>query len=326
MAILGLDIGKAKVDAHLLYGDRAAALHLTNDQTGFDELHAWLERHIPGGSTGLHACMEATGNYGLDLAVFLHGLGIKVSIINPKQIKAFGQAELRRNKTDKLDAALIARFCRTQNPAPWTPPLPHLRDLRELVRRCAALKTTRTQELNRQKAGLWSATVQASIARSLAYLNAEIDAIAHDIRALIAGDMQTRHQAELLRSIPGIGEVTMAVLLAEIPNIAEFEPKGLAAFAGLSPAEHSSGAQTRSTGISRIGNANLRSALYLAALSASRHNPVLRVVAQRLKQAGKPNKLVLIAIARRLLVLAHAVIRTRRPFDPHHVNANPANA
>ncbi len=118
MAILGLDIGKAKVDAHLLYGDRAAALHLTNDQTGFDELHAWLERHIPGGSTGLHACMEATGNYGLDLAVFLHGLGIKVSIINPKQIKAFGQAELRRNKTDKLDAALIARFCRTQNPAP----------------------------------------------------------------------------------------------------------------------------------------------------------------------------------------------------------------
>ena len=143
MAILGLDIGKAKFDAHLLHGDRAAAVHLTNDQTGFDELHAWLERHIPGGGTGLHACMEATGNYGLDLAVFLHGLGIKVSIINPKQIKAFGQAELRRNKTDKLDAALIARFCRTQNPSPWTPPLPHLRDLRELVRRCAGAPPSR---------------------------------------------------------------------------------------------------------------------------------------------------------------------------------------
>jgi transposase len=326
MVILGLDIGKSKFDAHLLIDERSASIHLTNDQAGFDELHTWLERQNPGGQPALHACMEATGNYGLDLAVFLHGQGIKVSVINPKQIKAFGQAELRRNKTDKLDAALIARFCRTQNPGAWTPPLPHLRDLRELVRRCAALKTTRTQELNRQKAGLSSPAVQASIVRSLTYLEAEIAAIASDIRQLIADDMQTRHAAELLRSIPGIGEVTMAVLLAEIPNIAEFEPKGLAAFAGLSPAEHSSGAQTRSAGISRIGNANLRSALYLAALSASRHNPILRVVAQRLKNAGKPNKLVLIAIARRLLVLAHAVIRTRRPFDPNHVNANPANA
>jgi transposase len=326
MAILGIDIGKTYVDAHLLAADHAASVRFPNTPAGFAELRDWLGRQRQTEPAALHACMEATGNYGLDLAAFLFAEGIKVSIVNPKQIRAFGIAELRRNKTDKLDAALIARFCRAQNPAPWTPPLPDLLALREAVRRCAALKEMRTAELNRQKAGFSSEAVRASIQRNLDHLNAEIEAIADEIRALIAHNTELQRKARLLRSIPGIGEVTATVLLAELPNIADFEPKGLAAFAGLSPAEHSSGAHTKTSGISRIGNATVRSACYLAALSASRHNPRLTDFAQRLKAAGKPNKLVLIAVARKLLVLAHAVIRTDRPFDADHVDANPANA
>ena len=316
MVILGLDIGKTKFDACLLDGASKQAAHFTNTETGFQQLATWLAKHRPP-HTALQACMEATGNYGLALAAFLHAADITVSIVNPKQIKAFGQAELSRNKTDKLDAALIARFCRAQTPPAWAPPAKHLRALRELVRRCAALKEHRTQEINRQKAGCASAAVQASLQRALAYLEAEIDTITDQIQALLAQDVKLQRNYTLLRTIPGIGEVSAAVLMAEIPNIADFTPKGVAAFAGLSPSEHSSGATNHARGISRIGNAAIRSTLYLGALSARRHNPRLTAFVARMTKEGRPNKVILIAVARKLLLLAQAVIRTQKPFTPH---------
>lgn len=324
--ILGLDIGKYKVSACLLREPRNPSFDFDNTQAGFEALRKWLRKSRSKDAPGLHACMEATGNYGLDLAVFLVNEGHTVSIVNPAQTRAFGQAELMRNKTDKLDAALIARFCRAQAPAAWTPPAEHLVTLRELVRRCASLKDQRTQEINRQKAGLSTPLVQASLARSRAYLEQEIETIAAEIRRLIATNPQLTRNFDLLTSIPGIGEVGAAVLMAEIPNIAEFKPKGLAAFAGLSPAEHSSGQQKRSIGISRIGNATVRSTMYLGALSASRHNPALKDFVARMRAAGKPNKVVLIAVARRLLIMAHAVLRSQTPFDPDHRSKAPVIA
>jgi transposase len=315
MDYLGLDIAKASFDAHLITAAGKRHGHFSNTPAGFEQLAAWLERHRPLGGETLHACLEATGNWGLDLAAFLYAAGCKVSIVNPRQIKAFGESELARNKTDKLDAALIARFCRAHEPRAWTPPAAEIREMRELVRRCAALKATRTQETNRQKAGLASAIVAASIERLLAHLEAELRAITKAIRALLARNDALRLNFELLRSIPCIGEVTAALVLAELPNIAEFTPKALAAFAGLSPQEHSSGPRRRSAGISRIGNPALRTALYLCALSARRHNPRLADFAQRMTEAKKPNKVILIALARKLLVMAHAVIRTQTPFQ-----------
>ena len=317
MVILGLDIGKTKFDACLLNDGAKHAAHFPNTETGFEQLRTWLAKHQPP-QTALHACMEATGNYGISLAAFLHAQAITVSIINPKQIKAFGAAELVRNKTDKLDAALIARFCLAQKPPAWTPPAEHLRELRELVRRCAALKEHRTQELNREKAGFASTTVQNSIKRALDYLDGEIKTISDQIRALIARNTKMQTNYALLRSIPGIGEVSAAVLLAEVPNIADFTPKGIAAFAGLSPSEHSSGAKHHRRGISRIGNAAVRSTLYLGALSARRHNPKLTDFVSRMTKEGRPNKVILIAIARKLLLLAQGVIRTQKPFSLDH--------
>jgi transposase len=316
MDILGLDIGKAKFDACLLGANGTRNATFPNNQAGFEQLRAWLARLQPEPGL-LHGCLEATGHYGLDLAAFLFAENIKVSIVNPKQIKAFGQSELARNKTDPLDAALIARFCRAHTPPAWTPPLAQMRSLREMVRRCAALKAMHTQEINRQQAGLVSEAVQGSIQRLRAHIQHEIDAITTQIRALLAQDATLQTNFDLLRSIPGIGEVTAALLLAELPNIAEFTPKGLAAFAGLSPAENSSGARQRSTGISRIGNAAIRSALYLCALSARRHNPRLKDFVGRMQAAGKPNKVILVAVARKLLVMAHAVIRTQQRFADH---------
>jgi transposase len=315
MDYLGLDIAKASFDAYLITATGKHHGHFPNTQAGFEQLEAWLERHRPQADAVLHACMEATGNWGLDLAAFLYAAGFKVSIVNPKQIKAFGDSELSRNKTDKLDAAVNARFCRAHQPMAWTPPQAEMRELRELVRRCAALKANRTQELNRQKAGLVSSFVAASIERLLTHIGEEIRVITAAIRDLIARDPALQHNFELLRSIPGIGEVTAALVLAELPNIAEFTPKGLAAFTGLSPQEHSSGARRSFGGISRIGNAALRSALFLCALTARRHNPRLAEFVKRMTEAHKPNKVILVALARKLLVMAHAVIRSQTPFN-----------
>ena len=119
--------------------------------------------------------MEATGNWGLELAEVLHGAGMRVSIVNPSRVEAYGQSELARNKTDKLDAALIARFRRAHRPAAWTPPAAHLRELRELMRRCDGLKAMRVQEINRQKSGTATATLAASIAAHLDWLDQQIE-------------------------------------------------------------------------------------------------------------------------------------------------------
>jgi transposase len=314
MDYLGLDIAKANFNAALITATQKRHARFANSEAGFAQLLAWLAGHRPQGGDDLHACMEATGNWGLDLAGFLVEAGITVSIVNPRQVKAFGESELSRNKTDKLDAALIARFCHAHTPRPWTPPLPEMRELREMVRRCAALKVSRVQEINRQKAGLASASVALSIERMLAHLDAEIAAVTAGIQAMIARNAELQASFALLCTIPGLGEVTAAVILAELPNITEFTPKALAAFAGLSPQEDSSGNRRVQRGISRIGNARLRAALFMCALSARRHNPALKQVVQRMTSAAKPNKVVLVAVARRLLVFAHAVLRSQQPF------------
>ena len=315
MDILGIDIGKRTFDVALLRDERLRQAVFGNTEAGFAELLRWLARHRPDPDAPLHACMKATGNYGLDLAEVLHERGVVVSIVNPSRIKAHGQSELMRNKTDKLDAALIARFCRAHRPVTWVPPATHMRQLRELVRRCDALKAARVQELNRQNGGTASEAVAASIAAHLAWLEKEIAAIMCKVEALIAADPALRGNHALLLGIPGVGPVTAAVLLAELPNIAAFTPKGLAVFAGLSPQEHRSGTSVHRPGrISRMGSERLRRALYMAALSSKRRNPVLTGFVARLAAAGKPPKVILIAIARKLLVFAHAVIRTQTTF------------
>jgi len=316
MDIVGIDISKAKFDAALLLGERVRHAVFSNTEAGFQQLLAWLAKHRPDPTVPMHACMEATGNWGLELADFLHAQGVRVSIVNPARIKAYGDSELARNKTDKLDAGLIARFCRAHVPPVWVPAAAHLRELRELVRRCDALKSARVQELNRQKSGFASPAVARSIATHIEWLNAQIEAVMDAVRDVIASDPVLSNNLALVRSITGFGEVSATILLAELPNIADFTPKALAAFVGLSPSEHSSGTSVRRPGkISRIGTERLRSTLYMCALSAKRSNKPLATFVARMTAAGKPPKVILIAVARKLLVYAHAVIRTQKAFE-----------
>jgi transposase len=284
-----------------------------NTERGFAALADWLGA----AAAGVHACMEATGGLGDELALFLHERGMVVSIVNPLQIKAFGQSELIRTKTDKVDAGVIARFCRSQSPAPWQPSSASVRELRALVRRCATLKEMRVQELHRQAQRTPCAEVKASLERMLAWLDGEIKTVSDAITALIRQDEAIRADHTLLVSIPGLAAPSAAILLAEIPDFRAFSHnKQITAFVGLDPRDHQSGSSVnRRAHISRIGNARVRAVLYMCALSARRHNPVLKAFADRLKENGKAPKAILVAVARKLLVIAYGVLKTRKPFQ-----------
>lgn len=311
-AVLGIDIAKAKFAVSLVTPDgKRRRKTCPNTATGFAELTAWLERqHV----THVHACLEATGTYGEALATWLHDAGHRVSVVNPAVIHAYARVQLTRTKTDALDADLIAQFTATQRPEPWTPLAQEVRDLQALVRRLDALYSMQTQETNRLAAGV-TAAVGASIAAMLASLDAQI---AH-VKQLI-GDHIDRHpglrqQRDLLTTIPGIGEATAAVLLAELFNKPYTSARQAAAFAGLVPRIHESGSLRRHAGLARIGPGRLRKALYFPALAALRFNPTIRAVQRRMHAAGKPPMVIIGAAMRRLIHIAFGVLKSGKAYD-----------
>ena len=307
---IGVDIAKAKFDTAALVAGKYKTKVFPNTPAGFEAFLLWLRPFAP-----VHVCLEATGRYGEALATFLVEQSIRVSVVNPAQIHAFGKAELSRTKTDKSDAKLIARFCYLQQPPAWQPLPPALRQLQALVRRLDDLLTMQQMERNRQDGA--DATVQDSLTRMLALLDAEIEqtrAAIHDHFDQHAG---LRKQRELLDTIPGLGEATIAVLLACLGDIHRFDTaKQVAAFAGLSPAERQSGKYQGQTRLSKIGDALLRKALYFPAVVAGQHNPLLRAFCERLKAKGKPGKVIVCAAMRKLLTLAYGVLKSGQPFDP----------
>jgi transposase len=319
-AYLGLDIAKATFDAALLQDQRTYHRHFANTQDGFAQLQTWLRAHL---TLPLHACLEATGCYGEPLALFLHQQGVAVSVVNPLRIKAFAQSELARNKTDKADAALIARFCATQRPPLWTPPPPERRQLQALVRRLQSLEAMRQQERNRQDLEAADSLLAAGLAEHVAHLERQIATLQRQIQSHLQAHSSLCRQVELLQSIPGIGQKTAIRLLAEVPLLGQYRSaRQAAAYAGLSPRRRESGSSVRGkTRLSKVGNAAVRRALYLPAVVAMRANPLLREFAQRLLLAGKPKMAVVGALMRKLLHQAHGVLKHNRPFDPNYAPA-----
>jgi transposase len=233
------------------------------------------------------------------------------------RIKAFAKSEMLRTKTDRIDAALIARFCHAHVPEPWIPPAPEIRALQGLIRRYQSLVQMRTEEQNRLQAPMIALVVKASIEATLAHLDREIDRVEREIDQLFNRYPPLHRQRELLTSIPGIGETTAARILGEMPNIAEFrDVKAVAAYAGLSPRHYESGSIHWPSRIAKTGNASLRTALYFPAISAMRYNPLLRRFADRLRERRKSNMTIITAVMRKLLTLAYGVLKSGRFFDP----------
>jgi len=313
---LGLDVSKLKFNACLVrQGGKLRHKVFANNAEGFAQLSDWLKQQAV---TQVHACLEATGTYGDSLATYLHAQAHLVSIVNPAAIKAYAQSHLSRTKTDRVDAALIAGFCAERKPPAWHPPAPEVQELQALVRRLESLTEMPTAEENRLSSGLSVKSVRESVEVLLAHLSAQIKKTEALIRDHIESHPKLKRQRELLDSIPGIGETTAAVLLAEVADFSQYgSARQVAAFAGLVPRERQSGSSVRGRPrLSKIGNARLRKALYFPAITALRCSAFFQSWAEGLRQRGKSKMSVIGAAMRKLIHLAYGVLKTGQPFDP----------
>ena len=312
---LGIDVAKAKLDCALRLPDgKLRHKSLSNTPSGFAELMLFLSKHQ---ALDVHVCMEATGIYWEAVAEFLSEQpGILVSVLNPFQIKAFAASRLTRTKTDKVDAALIALFCLERSPEPWLAPSPSERALRALVLRLDALQRMRTQESNRLLVA--RGTVQDGIAEHIQWLDTQSKQLMEQIRKLFDNDNDLDEKRRLLQSIPGLGERTVSVLLAFYAHPERFgNARQAAAFAGLDPRRHESGSSVcAKPRVSKIGHSFLRKALYMPAMVALYHTTWGRLFRERLAAAGKPPKLIIGAMMRKLVHVAFGVLRSAKPFDP----------
>lgn len=313
---IGIDIAKEKFDVALYRDEQYQLAQFTNTGEGHRQLLKWLKKRQAQGS---HACLEATGQYGEALAETLHSRGYPVSVVNPARVKGYAASQLKRNKTDREDAKVIAHFCATQTPALWTPPPPEVRELQALSHRLLTLKEERTAELNRRQSGIRVEAVLQDIAAHIAFLEAQIEAIEQRITDLIDHHPDLRRQHDLLTSIPGIGDITAAHFLAEVPDVTRFDSAGqLTAYAGLSARHHQSGSSVHRSGhLSKVGNKRLRAAFYMPALSAKRFNPLIRDLVVRLEERGKRPMVIVGAVMRKLLHIAFGVLKSGKPFDPN---------
>lgn len=312
---LGVDISKDSFHVELSINHKLRHRRFTNRQEGFAELCAWLIKHK---ASPVHACLEATGPYSEALALYLHERDHTVSVVNPAQIKAFGQSELLRNKDDRPDAGLIRRFCEKQQPAAWTPPPPHFRELQALTRHLENLLATRQQQLNRLETAT-TKEVAKSLRKLVTHLEAEIQRTERQINDHVERHPDLKQQCQLLESIPGIGKRTATRLLAEIEDISRYKSaRQVAAYAGLTPRNNRSGTLRGQTRLAKTGNARVRKALFLPAMVAKRHNPLVRSFCQRLAGHGK-NKMQLVGAAmRKLIHIAFGVLKSGKVFDPEH--------
>ena len=308
--ILGIDVSQKTLDAALIFEGRTLCKQFKNSAAGFKLLAAWLASFQ---IEQAHACLEATGIYGEAVALFLHSIGHRVSVVNPLRIKGYAQSNMQRNKTDRLDARLIASFCLTQKPERWQPPSEAVKCLQSLVRRVETLVEMRQAEENR----LASATpeIKSSCERMIHLLKAEIRDLERQIEQHVDRHPDLKEQRELLQTIPGIGERTANLLLAEIEFDRFGSARSLAAQAGVTPRKRQSGTSLKQTSLSKLGNARIRRALYFPAITAKQHNQIIKEFAERLKKNGKTPMQIVCAAMRKLLHIAFGVLKHKRAFD-----------
>lgn len=305
--------------------NKVTARSFTIEQTpvGFALLHNRLS------ATGISPAailvvMEATSTYWMQLASALYEAGYAVSVINPKQAHDFAKALLQRAKTDNVDAQVLAQLASKLDPPLWSPPPRIYHELQQRLSQRDTLLALRRQVANQLDAISHNVVVVPEVARRqealLEVLDAQIQEIGQELDEVIKQDTEWSRSIVLLQSIPGIGLITSTCLIVETLNFtACMNIEGATAYAGLAPFPRESGISLRGRPrIGHSGNARLRTALYMATLSAAQHNPVIRALYQRLRKVGKPMKVARCAAARKLLRLAWAVVVKKQEFDPKY--------
>jgi transposase len=315
---IGLDVSKDTLDACLLQQTgKPQHKSFANAPAGHQKLLRWAQ-HLAANQT-CHFALEATGAYSQSVAEFLAQADQRVSVLNPARVKYGGIAAGQGNKTDKADARTIADYCRLHAPPLWKQALPEVRHLSALVRRLQSVKEMRVQEKNRRQLPGHTAPVRQSIEETVAFLDQQAASLQQQISEHIDNTPTLKADKELLTSIPGIGEIAAQQVLAELPDVSQFQSaEAVAAFAGLAPAEFRSGKSVhKRTRLSKAGNRHLRQAVYFPAVTAVRHNPLVKALYERLIASGKARMAAMGAAMRKMLMLAFGVLKTRQPFDPN---------
>jgi len=314
---LGIDVAQATLAVSLMVGEgQWQHGNFSNDLKGFGQLKRWVQRQV---DQALWVCLEATGRYSDAIALYLvaENWVEQVSVVNPSRIHAYAQSQMRRSKTDKADAMLLAHFAATQKNEPWRPPSAQQQALQELMRHRDNLLDSRQQVRNRLKAGVRHDEVQRQLQEQEQLLTRQIDEVEDEVEQLIRHDEALLLRFKLLCSIPGVGPILAAHFLAEVPDITRFEDADqLAAYAGLVPSHSESGASKKKSKLAKTGNVHLRTAFYMPALSAARHNPLIAAFVARLQANGKSKMTIVAAVMHKLLRLAYGVLKSGRPFDP----------
>jgi transposase len=303
---VGIDVSKATLDGSVR--PTGQSFRQPNDPDGVAAVAALLLPLRP-----TLVLMEATGGYELAAAATLAAAGLPIAVVNPRQSRDFAKAINRLAKNDRIDAEVLAHFAQAVRPEPRPLPDAQARSLDALLARRRQLLGMLTMERNRLGACV-DAAVRADLETHVAWLLERISRCEKDLDAAVKASPAWREKEGLLRSIPGVGPVAARTMLAALPELGTLTGKETAALAGLAPFDDDSGTRRGMRHI-RGGRADVRSVLYMAALSASKYNPALRAFRERLARAGKKPKVALVAVARKLVVIANAVLRSGRPWS-----------
>jgi transposase len=304
---VGIDVSKDRLDVAV--DPDGEAFVVERNGTGLQQLVARLKQLAP-----TIVVLEATGGFETVAAAAVGGAGLPIAIVNPAQVRAFAKALGRRAKTDPIDAAVIARFAAATRPEPRPLPDEATQLLSDLVTRRRQIVEMIGAERQREKRAA-SRHLKKSIARLIKALEKELVSVDTDIDDAVRSSPAWRETEDLLASVPGVGPIIARTLMADLPELGRLNRKQIAALAGLAPYTRQSG-QCRGKSFIAGGRQAIRTALFMGAMTARRHNPVLKAFFDRLVAAGKPKLVALIAVARKLLTILNAMLRTKTPWQP----------
>ena len=304
---VGIDVSKMRLDVCIR--PKGESRQVSNDEEGIGELVGMLTSSPPA-----LVVLEATGGYEAPVAAALALARIPVAVVNPRQVRDFAKATGKLAKTDALDAGVLAHFAEVVRPEPRALDDEQTSELSAMVTRRRQLVDMITAESNRMHV-CRSVALRRGIQEHIAWLRRQVKDVDRDLDRKLRTTAIWREKDDLLRSVPGVGPVLSRTLLAELPELGTIDRGKIAALVGVAPLNRDSGAQR---GKRRIwgGRASTRAVLYMAALVATRRNPVIRAMYERLLAAGKAKKVALVACMRKLLLILNAIVRDRKPWLP----------
>jgi transposase len=304
--IVGIDVSKDRLDVAVRPSGEVFAIE--RNPIGLEQLTLRLGALSPN-----LVALEATGGFEIVVAAALAAARLPIVVVNPAQIRAFAKAVGQRAKTDPIDAGIIAHFAEATRPEPRPLPDEATQLLADLVARRRQILEMMVAERQREKR-VTVPHLRKSIMRLLKALERELTSVDTDINDAVRGSPAWREKEDLLASVPGVGPTIARTLIAELPELGKLSRRQVAALAGLAPFTRQSG-QWRGRSFIGGGRTTVRTALFMGAMVAKRHNPVLKVFFDRLVAAGKPKMVALIAVARKLLTMLNAILRDRKPWQ-----------